>query len=143
MENGILPLFRHVCRVRLDKPNARQTSAESSHPSRGLGQYNSFNADISEVNLFICRLRLSHASRSIHTISTSIILFFFVLNVLASERFKPSLAERVINSRFADRWSARIFDSKMVGVMSGTICCNDETSVCSFSFMRTSIYTGV
>jgi len=63
--------------------------------------------------------------------------------VLARERFKPSLAARVIKSRFTDRWSAKIFDRRMVGVISDTICCSEETSVCSFSFIRTSIYTGV
>ena len=69
MEKGILPLFRHVCNVRFEIPNIRQTSAESIQPSRGLGQYNSFNALTSEVNLLICDLSLSHAIRSIHTIS--------------------------------------------------------------------------
>ena len=53
MEYGILPLLRQVCKVRFDILNARQTSAESIQPSRGLGQYNSFNAATSEVNLFI------------------------------------------------------------------------------------------
>ena len=74
MENGILPLFRHVCRLRLDKPNARQTSAESSHPSRRLGQYNSFNAVISAVNLLTCLLSISHAGNSIHIISIILLL---------------------------------------------------------------------
>lgn len=75
MENAILLLFRQVCKVRLDIPKVRQTSAESSHPSLGLGQYNSFKADTSDVNLPIFRFSNSHAWESIHMIS--IILFFF------------------------------------------------------------------
>ena len=74
MEYGILPLLRQVCKVRFDILNARQTSAESIQPSRGLDWYNSFNADTSEVNLIIWVFSISHADKSIHTISILFIL---------------------------------------------------------------------